>query len=299
MKLVCPHCPGCDGTAFHVRAMKDEAVGLATCAKCERSYLLLDSGDYWFDLIQERYPREARCPCRKSKGLALELEYYFREDGEVESVNVWTVCAKCGKRTRRFTADIDYGDTAHLLDSPLVYCASPKIRYDLRQLTLFVTPQNVAQVAQHLGSAQCVFVTWVREGKAWVRREPRAPQLSRYITKARVLRTYASLEPAALEDADVAEAKDEAAFWKQREIIRISSPTNYCTASEQGTLFYIDYSLERLEGEHVVRKSEAFCALAQSLEEWLAEQFVSWRGPRSFDNPDEHRRLFGARFRPL
>ena len=37
------------------------------------------------------------------------LEYSFREDGDVESVNVWTACAKCGKRTRRFTADIDYG----------------------------------------------------------------------------------------------------------------------------------------------------------------------------------------------
>ena len=152
MKLVCPRCPGCNGTAFHVRAMRDEAVGLATCANCEQSYLLLDSGDYWFDLIQQRYPREARCPCKKSRGLALELEYCFREDGDVESVRVWTVCAKCGKRTRRFTADIDYADTAHLLDSPLIYCANPNVRYDLRQLTLFVTPQDIARVVQRESS---------------------------------------------------------------------------------------------------------------------------------------------------
>lgn len=149
---------------------------------------------------------------------------------------------------------------------------------------------------QHLASAQCVFVTWVREGNAWVRREPRAPELTGYITEASVLRTYASLEPLALKDSDVDQAKDEATLWKQREIIRISSPTSYGTGQATGTLFYIDYSLERLDGEHAVPKSEAFCALAQGLEEWLATQLVSWRGPRSFDNPEEHRRLFDTRF---
>ena len=201
-KLVRPRCPGCDGSAFHVRAMKDEAVGVASCAKCERSYLLLDSGDHWFDLIQERRPREARSPCKKSKGLALELEYYFRGDGDVESVNVWTVCAKCRRRVRRFTADFGGAD-----------------------------------------------------------------QL----------------------------AKDEAAFWKQREIIRISSPTNYGIGDALGTLFYIEYAMERLDGERAVPKSDAFRVLARGLEEWLGAHFVSWRGPRCFDNPDEHRRLFGAR----
>ncbi len=29
---------------------------------------------------------------------------------------------------------------------------------------------------------------------------------------------------------------------------------------------------------------------------WLREHFVTWRGTACFDNPDEHRRLFGNQF---
>ncbi len=40
---------------FQIRCFRDDAVGILT-TRSEKSYFILDSKDYWYDLIQERYP---------------------------------------------------------------------------------------------------------------------------------------------------------------------------------------------------------------------------------------------------
>lgn len=47
VELACPHCRS---TRFEISVLKDEGVAAARCLKCNRNYLLLDSGDYWFDV---------------------------------------------------------------------------------------------------------------------------------------------------------------------------------------------------------------------------------------------------------
>ena len=42
---------------FQVRYMRNEEVGIL-CTPTGKSYFLLDSKDYWYDLIQESYPGE-------------------------------------------------------------------------------------------------------------------------------------------------------------------------------------------------------------------------------------------------
>lgn len=42
---------------FQVRLLKDDGVGLLT-TKNEENYLILDSLDYWYDLIQNEYPKK-------------------------------------------------------------------------------------------------------------------------------------------------------------------------------------------------------------------------------------------------
>jgi hypothetical protein len=64
VKTVHPSCPECQGIQFEIRVKKDEQVATAKCMNCDRHYLMLDSQDYWFDVIQRGYPRVSRCSCR-------------------------------------------------------------------------------------------------------------------------------------------------------------------------------------------------------------------------------------------
>ena len=69
---------------FQVRVDKNEQVGLATCTAGHDS-LLLDSRDYWAEVIQDGRPPIAKCRC-KSKRFLLSLHYQFRAEGDVASV---------------------------------------------------------------------------------------------------------------------------------------------------------------------------------------------------------------------
>jgi hypothetical protein len=44
-------CSACAGVAFEVRALTDEGLANLKCGGCSRDYLLLDSEEYWFDVI--------------------------------------------------------------------------------------------------------------------------------------------------------------------------------------------------------------------------------------------------------
>src|SRR5262245_14469516 len=78
-KTMHPACPNCGKDRFQLRMLKDEGVAAVRCTVCERYFLLLDSGDYWFDVIQQGYPRLARCTC-KAETFRLILDYRLRDD---------------------------------------------------------------------------------------------------------------------------------------------------------------------------------------------------------------------------
>jgi hypothetical protein len=101
--------------------------------------------------------------------------------------------------------------------------------------------------------------------------------------------------PIDIPDAEVDTMRKEDMFWKHHEVIRISSHT-HMRIGETALLFYINFSNEFVDNEIIIRKSYTFLQLARSLRAWLEAEFVSWRGPRCFDNPDENRRVFGDRF---
>src|SRR4051812_32331218 len=122
-------CPDCQGEEFELRLLKDEGVGTAKCLRCARDYLILDSADYWFDVIQQGYPRASRCAC-KSTSFGLRFEYSYRDGGEVRCIVVCSACSRCGKTKRQMHLEIDYGGTENLVRQPLAFCATPRILYD-------------------------------------------------------------------------------------------------------------------------------------------------------------------------
>src|SRR5262245_41774213 len=105
-KSIDVRCPRCDSCNFEIRVLKDAGIGTARCVNCDADYLMLDSGDYWFDAIQRRYPPLSRCSCNGTP-YRLTFGYDFRDDGDIKAVRVWSACSSCGKKTRRLTVDID------------------------------------------------------------------------------------------------------------------------------------------------------------------------------------------------
>jgi hypothetical protein len=298
-------CPDCRSTRFEISVLKDEGVAAARCLKCDRNYLLLDSGDYWFDVIQQGYPRPGRCGC-KGTAFMLRIDYEFRDDGDVHSVDVWSTCAACGKSRRQFGADIDYGPTGHLVDAPLTYCRNPRILYDLKELTLYAKRADIARVVRFLHDAgDCQFIACLRENDLWDVRNIDVDVAEQAILKETefsltYLWIYAAPRSIKVPASAVSGTRREDVFWKRREIIRISSPSRMLWglfSTRPSLLYYIHFSNEYVEGERVRPKPERFRDLTARFVAWLQSEFVTWRGPNCFDNPQEHQRAFGRKYR--
>jgi len=290
------HCPSCSGTAFDLRVLADEGVAAARCVSCASHYLVLDSEVYWFDLIQASYPRLRRCSC-KASSFTLSCHYVYRIDGDVRQVDLLSVCTSCAKATRQMTVDVDYGDTDSLITQPLRPCKKPDLRVDLREVSLYVTPANIAAVIDYLSEAHgYVFVCWRREEEHWVRRPLGTDEVRQAVLSNRYLHLYASAVPLEIHDHQVDSSRREAAFWKRQDVIRITSPINMRVNHENGLLYYLQFANEYVEDDVVVPKQANFRATTQALLQSLGDNFVSWRGKSSFDNPAEHLRLFGDRF---
>jgi hypothetical protein len=280
--------------------LKDDDVATVRCAKCNRHYLLLDSGDYWFDVIQAGYPKLTTCTC-KGTLFRIELDYRLRDDGDVERVTVSTRCVACRKSQRRMGIDVDYSPTRRLLQKPLVPCKNPDIRYDLVELSLYAKAADIARIAQWLAEHGCSFAGSIRERDDFVVKQFSIDEVTERITRKvsylpHYLQFYAMPKRRVIRAAEISTARKEAAFWKRNELIRISSPGAIVWGSRTGQHYDIQFSGEFIRGQSVVAKSSRFRKLTAALLQWLSTQFVSWRGSDCFDNEQIHRRLFGKQF---
>ena len=297
-------CPTCCAEDFEIRLLTDQQVGAAQCVQCHRDFLLLDSEDYWFDVIQERYPRQSRCSC-KAASFKLTFDYEYRENGDVRSVQFWSTCSSCGKTKRRMVNDIKYSPTEDLVTRPLRPCKNPKIFYDLNKFTMYATSEDIARLVDYLGEElHCSFVVWLREQSHWVTRnlnckQTRGAVLSETWGSRGTLYRQIFAFPGTMEvpTFKLNTLEEEEAFWKRNSVIRIGSPFHiWCSAQAQALLYYISYSNEYVDDEKVVSKSPEFQKATKRFRGWLESQFVSWRGRNCFDNASEHVRIFGDRF---
>jgi hypothetical protein len=290
-------CPKCGSREFQLRLLKDEGIGAATCMACSRNYLLLDSADHWFDVIQQGYPRTSRCSCR-SESFHLRFEYEYRNDGDIQQIDAWSTCAACGKSRRAMRIEIDYSPTAKLVRRPLTYCRNLKTLYNLHELTLYATKADIIRVVHFLADDQrCELTGWLQEKNQWVQRRLDADGSKRAIMSDRYQMIYAMPVPITIPEEEVETARKEDRFWKRSEVIRIGSHISMVWGSRTGRLYYVHFSNEFVERGRVTPKSAKFQRATGAFVRWLKAEFVTWRGVDCFDNPSEHMRLFGDRFR--
>lgn len=297
--------------------MREEAVASAHCVTCSADYLLLDSKEYWFDVIQKGYPRATRCSC-KNDTFQLRIDYNIRDDGDIDFIEIHSICSACGKTRRQLHFEVDYCGTDHLLKKPLIPCKNPKVLYDLKNINLLLKLPDIARIVDHLSKQKCQFFCDLRRGDTWVPVRQDVAEAKATIGKGKYLFIYAMPNHVEVPNNQIDTIKKESAFWKRSEVIRIGSKSHVCTYqfgdnppgicycsdlpthgiyNEIGLSFDIDFSNEFVRGEKIVSKSEAFKKVTTSLLAMLAREFVSWRGPHCFDNPEVNVRVFGDRFR--
>jgi hypothetical protein len=286
----------CDSEAFSINLNKVESMGLVTCKKCEKNYFLLDSGDYWYDSIQEKYPPKVKCSKCKSEFFGLRLIYKFRENSEdVMCVEITGLCKQCGSSKKLGIWEFKYSPTDSLIQNPIIFCQNPKIKYDLSTNTCYWTSGDLVNFLEFLYSLNLLIYSKFHENKELVIKGLEKTETIKLAVSLKYSEFFAYKKKLSI-------SNDQKIDWKKEEVISISFPYNMIfgkIGENPGLLFYIKYStnyIDDFKSGTVKEKSSEFKEIVKKVESWLMTNYPSLRGKNSFDNLQEHKRLFGDRF---
>lgn len=270
----------CGLNLFKVRLHRDEQVGLITCAAGHHS-LLLDSRDYWSDVLQDGRPRQIRCRCKR-ESFHVALMYDFRDTGQVAAVDVVLTCAECKREALGASFEINYDPTDRLLSHPLDPIQDPWLRAREVQITSYWLATDAECFAAHLTAelgarafhrvmGECEFLP--------VKRDLFLPGVHHelYFTNLPDVAPKASREP-----------------QKAGPFVRLASPIQMVYGSLASgvvlDLYRIEYAAEIIVAGEKQKQPPAFLAFAKSAIDWLKQNFISERGRNTADNPTEFAR---------
>jgi hypothetical protein len=272
---------------FQVRFFKEEGIGLLT-TRTEKNYLVLDSLEYWYDLIQNEYPKKKKCSC-KNEWFTVQFAYEVRKDtSDFRSVTIRTTCISCRKSVKAMTIDIDYSPTDHLLTHPLTYCEQPNIKYKFNELNSYWSgndlPNFLAFIFNDLKlNVYCWFFRYP-EGKRFFQKVNLKEAIEIITINHKYLDFYFSER--VINPEDMIAFKDENGvylkrdIWRKNEFIKLSSPI---VISNCGSLYYISYCNQYLVKTNVIDKSKQFEHITSTLNSWLKSNFITKRGVNCFD----------------
>ena len=267
---------------FQVRLLKDDGVGLLT-TKSDNNYLILDSLDYWYDLIQNEYPKKKKCTC-KNEWFKVQFEYIVRlKTDDFREMKITTICTNCNRTAKPISIDIDYSPTTHLLSNPLTYCDRPNIKYKFNELTNYWSGDNLKDFLSF------IFNDLNLKVYCWFFKHPDNYRFFEKVTfdKAIQITTanhcylnfYFTNEEINIDDIKKLE-DDKGVYinqdlWRKNEIIELSSPF---VIIGYGLLYYIHFCNQFLDKGEVKNKSKTFEEDTTKLKNWLREKFITKRG---------------------
>jgi len=281
---------------FSLRLLKDEGVGIAT-DKNGKNYFLFDSKDYWYDLIQERYPSELKCKCKNKKFMIIADYEERSESNDVKCIHLTTRCETCGSEKKQMSIDIDYSPTNQLVEMPLEFCEKPKIKYKYYELTMFWVKKDLIDFLRWLRNKKYIISVWYWENDSRklsvnVRNEifdiVDSTYLSIYISEN---------EPVFNVQDDEKSVYVQREIWRKEEIIELGSPISMVyEMNKRGNLYYMHFCTEFIKDGRVFSKTEEFCNNTKQVIEWLKTRYVIKRGKNCYDNQNELERLFGEKY---
>lgn len=261
---------------FELRYISDENVGLLT-TRLRKSYLILDSIDYWYDCIQNGYPPKKKCGC-KNDFFKLYFDYVPRigtEDYRV--VELTSICTECGKQRKFAAVDIDYSPSEQLFEQPVTYCEKPKIKYKTYSVNGYWKGEAFFDLIAFLSHQQLWIYCWYWDnGKRFVK-EFTAEELKKFLFEDQMhyLDIYFSPEPldglfanAYSDDKGVYIDRD---IWRKEEMIDLCAPLTVAVVGA-GLFYDMKFCSEYIDKGQVKSKSEKFCRLAHKVLEYSRER---------------------------
>lgn len=286
MKTIICTCD-CGSKEFNVYINKVESIGLANCVKCNKNYFILDSGEYWFDNIQEKYPSKIKCTKCKSDSFGLILTYEYRENypKDIREVLVEGLCKTCNNKKNLMNVDIDYSPTDHLYNTPLIFCKNPKIKYNLIQFSCCWLDEDLLRFMEFLKKELKLKVYGqihydIGNNKCELRTsEVNLEEIKKSIYKegCRYFMFYVSFNPLTF-------PKEGYFNWKKEEAVEVTYRMNNIMLS-------INISTNFIEDDKIKEKSEQFKQIIPKIENYLKSNYIGVRGKNCYDNPEARKRL--------
>lgn len=284
---------------FQVRLIKGNGVGLLT-TKNEENYLILDSIDYWFDLIQNEYPKKKKCSCN-NEWFTVMFNYISKQgSNDIREIRIVTTCTVCGKVSKPVSIDIDYLPTEALIEKPITFCEKPNIKYKFQELTSYWSGDNLKDFLQFIfHDLELHVYCWFSEHPESKRKFEKvsfekAVQIINFNHK--YLNFYFSANELDISSyiklTDENDVYIQREVWRRDEIIQLSFPY---TIMDYGLLYYINFCNQYLDKGNVVDKSEEFEAITVKLKKGLKEKFVTKRGTNCFDGQEAYDKFITKR----
>lgn len=281
---------------FEVRLLKDEGVGLLT-TQSGKSYLILDSLDYWYDLIQDTYPPKQKCNCKNDLfKVKFQYTYHSYYIDDIKNVSIITECSQCGKSKEAMSVDIDYSPTSNLIAQPLTYCEKPKIKYKLTEFSSYWTDEDLVRFLTYINKKlELNIYCWyfgkeikVRNFEKFSVDNPEHIDIMKY----GFLNIFFSAKEMIADDF-IRTIDDKGIYlkrdiWRKNEIIQLSS----MKISEIGYVYFLKFCNQYLDKGNVKDKSKQFETITSQLKDWMKQQFITKRGKNCFDSEEMYQKYF-------
>lgn len=263
---------------FHVRYFRDEKVGII-CTPTDKSYFLLDSADYWYDLIQEKYPPVMKCSCKNDR-FNLIFEYIPRAGTEdFREIRMSCSCTVCRKSKVLPPIEIDYSPSSQLFDHPVTFCKQPKIKYKTYSLTGYWSNDDLADIAEYLLKKGLFVYCWYWDSKNGKRcfKELSETELysflsgngKRYLAIYFSEDTFDSIPMQVASDGKGIVIQED--IWRKNGIIMLHGPLIVVSC---GMFYQMKFSSEYLDKDgNIVPKSASFCDMIKDFQKFTKKLF--------------------------
>ena len=241
---------GC--TEFQLRWLADEGVGVLT-DRLDHHWFLLDSGEHWYDVTQDRYPPKQKCRC-KNDWFTLTLDYLPRiGTDDFREVTPRLRCTACGKEKRLSPIELDYSPNMQLLEQPISPCPAPRIKYKTYNRQGFWTPEQLRTIAAFFLERDLRPYRWHFDRETMTGSFLPVPseELNDILSNNRGT-LYFSRTP-------MGPSKKHVGLWRKGELFQLFSM--YCITGANSEVFYeFEFSAEYLDKDgHITPKSPEFC----------------------------------------
>lgn len=241
---------------FQLRWMADEGVGVLT-DRDEHHFFLLDSGDSWYDLTQDRYPPKQKCRC-KNDWFTMSLDYLPRPDTEdFREITPRLCCTVCGKEKRLSAVELDYGPTIGLFEQPISPCPAPRIKYKTYNRAGFWSAEQMKAMADFFLERGLLPYRWLFDRETEIDTFFSIPpeELNHALSSHRGT-LYLSRTP-------MGPSNKHVGLWRKGELFQLFSM--YCITGTKSQVFYeFQFSAEYLDKDGTITpKSPEFCKIVK------------------------------------